>query len=93
VGTTTGRAARIPLIIGTNGEEGSLLGPDARTEGLFPKLSKDDQAQLAKLYDGFRLPPCRARPGGRSRSRPAAVSARRSATHRANVMSREVKAR
>jgi para-nitrobenzyl esterase len=45
-----GRAARIPLIIGTNGEEGSLLGPDARTEGLFPKLSKDDQAQLAKLY-------------------------------------------
>ena len=45
-----GRAVRIPLIIGTNGEEGSLLGPDARTEGLFPKLSKDDQAQLAKLY-------------------------------------------
>jgi para-nitrobenzyl esterase len=46
----TGHAAPIPLIIGTNGEEGALLGPDARTEGLFPKLSKDDQAQLAKLY-------------------------------------------
>jgi para-nitrobenzyl esterase len=45
-----GRAAHIPLIIGTNAEEGSLLGPDARTEGLFPKLSKDDQVQLAKLY-------------------------------------------
>jgi para-nitrobenzyl esterase len=45
-----GRAARIPLIIGTNAEEGSVLGPDPRTEGLFPKLSKDDQAQLAKLY-------------------------------------------
>ena len=45
-----GHAARIPLIIGTNGEEGALLGPDARTEGLFPKLTKEDQAQLAKLY-------------------------------------------
>jgi para-nitrobenzyl esterase len=45
-----GRAVHIPLIIGTNGEEGSLLGPDARTEGLFPKLSKDDQARLAQLY-------------------------------------------
>lgn len=46
----SGHAARIPLIIGTNGEEGVLLGPDARTEGLFPKLSKDDQARLAKIY-------------------------------------------
>jgi len=45
-----GRAVRIPLIIGTNSEESSLLGPDARTEGLFPKLSKDDHAQLARLY-------------------------------------------
>jgi carboxylesterase type B len=26
------------------------LGPDPRTEGLFPKLTKDDQATLAKLY-------------------------------------------
>jgi carboxylesterase type B len=40
----------IPVIIGTNDEEGALLGPDARTEGLFPRLSKDDQSQLAKLY-------------------------------------------
>ena len=45
-----GHAARIPLIIGTNSEEGVLLGPDPRTEGLFPKLTKDDQATLAKLY-------------------------------------------
>lgn len=45
-----GRFAHIPLIIGTNDEEGALLGPDARTEGLFPRLSKDDQSQLAKLY-------------------------------------------
>ena len=45
-----GHAARIPLIIGTNSEEGALLGPDPRTEGLFPKLTKDDQATLAKLY-------------------------------------------
>jgi para-nitrobenzyl esterase len=45
-----GHAARIPLIIGTNSEEGALLGPDPRTEGLFPKLTTDDQATLAKLY-------------------------------------------
>jgi para-nitrobenzyl esterase len=45
-----GRFAHISVIIGTNDEEGALLGPDARTEGLFPRLSKDDQSQLAKLY-------------------------------------------
>ena len=45
-----GRAAHIPLIIGTNSEEGSLLRLDAHTEGLFPKVSKDDLAQLAKIY-------------------------------------------
>lgn len=45
-----GRAAHIPLIIGTNSQEGSLLSLDAHSEGLFPKLSKEDQAQLAKLY-------------------------------------------
>jgi len=45
-----GRFAHIPMIIGTNDEEGALLGPDARTEGLFPRLSKEDQSQLAKLY-------------------------------------------
>ncbi|MDB6008683.1 MAG: hypothetical protein JWL65_933 [Gammaproteobacteria bacterium] len=38
------------MIIGTNDEEGALLGPDARTEGLFPRLPKEDQSQLAKLY-------------------------------------------
>jgi len=45
-----GRVAPIPLIIGTNSEEGSLLGREARTDGLFPKLSKDDVAHLATLY-------------------------------------------
>ena len=45
-----GRIAHIPLIIGTNGGEGSLLGSDARTEGLFPQLSKEDLRELAALY-------------------------------------------
>jgi len=45
-----GRAARIPLIIGTNSEEGSLLGLDAHSEGLFPQLSRDDMAKLKALY-------------------------------------------
>ena len=45
-----GRAARIPLVIGTNSEEGSLLGPDARTAGLFPKVSDDDLSRLARIY-------------------------------------------
>jgi para-nitrobenzyl esterase len=45
-----GRFARIPLIIGTNNEEGSLLGPEASTEGLFPRLSKEDLAKLATIY-------------------------------------------
>jgi len=45
-----GRAAHIPLIIGTNSEEGSLLSLDAHTEGLFPKVSKDDVAHLAQIY-------------------------------------------
>ena len=43
-----GRAAHIPLIIGTNSEEGSLLSLDPHTEGLFPKVSKQDLAQLAQ---------------------------------------------
>ena len=45
-----GRAAHIPLIIGTNSEEGSLLSLDAHAEGIFPKVSKEDLAQLAKIY-------------------------------------------
>jgi para-nitrobenzyl esterase len=45
-----GRAARIPLIIGTNSEEGSLLGFDAHSDGLFPKLSADDLAKLKTAY-------------------------------------------
>jgi para-nitrobenzyl esterase len=45
-----GRAARIPLIIGTNSEEGSLLGLQPQSEGLFPKVSKDDLNKLKALY-------------------------------------------
>lgn len=46
----SGRAAHIPLIIGTNSEEGSLLGLDAHSEGLFPKVSKDDLNKLKAIY-------------------------------------------
>jgi para-nitrobenzyl esterase len=45
-----GRAAHVPLIIGTNSEEGSLLGLEASTDDLFSKLSKDDLAKLRALY-------------------------------------------
>jgi para-nitrobenzyl esterase len=45
-----GRAAQIPLIIGTNSEEGSLLGLDAQSAGLFPKLSANDLARLKAIY-------------------------------------------
>jgi para-nitrobenzyl esterase len=45
-----GRAVRIPLLIGTNSEEGSLLGLDAHSDGLFPQLSRDDLARLKELY-------------------------------------------
>ena len=45
-----GRAAHIPLIIGTNGEEGSLLQLDAHAEGVFSRVSKEDLAQLQKIY-------------------------------------------
>jgi para-nitrobenzyl esterase len=45
-----GHAARIPLVIGTNGEEGALLGPDPRTDGLFSQVSAADLAQLKRIY-------------------------------------------
>lgn len=45
-----GRFVHIPLIIGTNGGEGSLLGSSAHTEGLFTQLSKEDLHELAALY-------------------------------------------
>ena len=45
-----GRAAHIPLIIGTNSEEGSLLRLDAHAEGVFPLVTRDDLAQLQKIY-------------------------------------------
>ncbi|HEY6922225.1 MAG TPA: carboxylesterase family protein [Steroidobacteraceae bacterium] len=45
-----GRAAHIPLIIGTNSEEGSLLGLDAHSDAVFPKLSASDRAMLKAAY-------------------------------------------
>jgi para-nitrobenzyl esterase len=45
-----GRAAHIPLIIGTNSEEGSLLGLDAHSDGVFPKLSAGDMGILKAVY-------------------------------------------
>jgi para-nitrobenzyl esterase len=45
-----GHAAAMPLIIGTNDEEGSLLGPDARSEGMFPQLDSADLERLKALY-------------------------------------------
>jgi para-nitrobenzyl esterase len=45
-----GRAAHIPLIIGTNSEEGSLLGLDAHSDGIFPKLSAGDMGILKAVY-------------------------------------------
>jgi para-nitrobenzyl esterase len=45
-----GHAAAIPLIIGTNDEEGSLLGPDAKSEGMLTQLDAADLARLKALY-------------------------------------------
>jgi para-nitrobenzyl esterase len=45
-----GRAVHIPLIIGTNSEEGSLLGFDAHSADLFPKLSVSDLGMLKTVY-------------------------------------------
>jgi para-nitrobenzyl esterase len=45
-----GRAVHIPLIIGTNSEEGSLLGLEPHAEGIFPKLSAGDMGMLKAAY-------------------------------------------
>jgi para-nitrobenzyl esterase len=45
-----GRVAHIPLIIGTNSEEGSLLGMDPHSDGIFPKLSAGDMSVLKAVY-------------------------------------------
>ena len=45
-----GRAAHIPLIIGTNSEEGSLLGLEPHAEGIFPALSAGDMEILKAAY-------------------------------------------
>jgi para-nitrobenzyl esterase len=44
------RAARIALVIGTNGEEGSLLGPDPRAASVFSQVSAADLGRLARIY-------------------------------------------
>ncbi|MEI9904982.1 MAG: hypothetical protein WDN06_14220 [Asticcacaulis sp.] len=43
-----GSAAHIPLIIGTNSEEGSLIGDDRDVTDLFPKLTADDVAAVPR---------------------------------------------
>jgi len=45
-----GHAAVLPLIIGTNDEEGSLLGADAKPEGMFVQLGAADLEHLKALY-------------------------------------------
>jgi para-nitrobenzyl esterase len=50
VAFAAGRAASVPLIIGTNSEEGSLLRLDVHSAGLIPQVSQDDLAQLQKIY-------------------------------------------
>jgi len=45
-----GRAAHIPLIIGTNSEEGSLLGLDPHADAIFPKLTAGDMDRLRAVY-------------------------------------------
>ena len=45
-----GRMARMPLIIGTNDQEGSLLDQHASTAEWFPKLSEDDLIKLRAQY-------------------------------------------
>jgi para-nitrobenzyl esterase len=46
-----GKAAAIPLIIGTNGDEGSLLFEDAAPESVFgDSLSEEDLKQIRELY-------------------------------------------
>jgi para-nitrobenzyl esterase len=45
-----GHVARVPLIIGTNDEEGSLLSLQATPEHVFPKLSEDDVSKLRASY-------------------------------------------
>ncbi len=45
-----GRAAHVPLIIGTNGEEGSLLGPQPNPQVIFPALERTELLTLKNLY-------------------------------------------
>jgi para-nitrobenzyl esterase len=45
-----GRTLNVPLIIGTNNNEGSLLPPDARPADMVQELSESDYATLISFY-------------------------------------------
>jgi para-nitrobenzyl esterase len=45
-----GHEAPVPLLIGTNSGEGSLLGEDAKPEAVFDVLAADDIAKLQAIY-------------------------------------------
>jgi para-nitrobenzyl esterase len=45
-----GALSRVPLVIGTNAEEGSLIPDTASAEGLYPRLSTTDLTQLKVDY-------------------------------------------
>jgi carboxylesterase type B len=45
-----GQAMRVPLLIGTNADEGSLLGDDAKPQSVIQNLSAADLAQARSLY-------------------------------------------
>lgn len=53
----SGKSAGIPLIIGTNSGEGSLIDPDAKPTDIFPMLSPADIDKLRTIYgvDGTAL--------------------------------------
>jgi para-nitrobenzyl esterase len=45
-----GQAAPVPLLIGSNSDEGSLLGPDLAPQSLFPRLTAERRAALRGAY-------------------------------------------
>ena len=51
-----GKALDIPLIIGTNGNEGALLPPDASAAEVVPSLSGPDFGKVRALYEAESTP-------------------------------------
>jgi len=47
-----GRASHVPLIIGTNGNEGSLLGPDPKIGAALSEATDSELSRLRSLYAG-----------------------------------------